>query len=91
MKAIIIEDEAIIADKLRQSLSEIAPHIDVQAVLPSIRASRRWFTQYAEPDLLFMDIQLSDGVSFELFQYSTFAARSSSPLPTMNMLFRRLR
>ncbi|GAB2555459.1 LytR/AlgR family response regulator transcription factor [Spirosoma areae] len=69
MKALIIEDEAIIADNLRQSLGEIAPHIDVQAVLPSVRAARRWFAQYPQPDLLFMDIQLSDGVSFELFNY----------------------
>ncbi|UFH53474.1 LytTR family DNA-binding domain-containing protein [Spirosoma sp. KNUC1025] len=69
MKAIIIEDEAIIADKLRDSLSEIAPHVEVQTILPSIKAARRWFSQYAQPDLLFMDIQLSDGVSFELFQY----------------------
>lgn len=69
MKAIIIEDEAIIAEKLRQSLSEIAPHVEVQTVLPSIKAARRWFAQYAQPDLLFMDIQLSDGISFELFQY----------------------
>lgn len=69
MKALIIEDEAIIADNLRLSLGEIAPHIDVQAILPSVRAARRWFAQYPQPDLLFLDIQLSDGISFELFHY----------------------
>ncbi|RIV27776.1 DNA-binding response regulator [Fibrisoma montanum] len=69
MKALIIEDEAIIADKLKRALEDIAPQIDVQAILPSLKAARRWFMQHAEPDLLFMDIQLSDGISFELFQY----------------------
>jgi DNA-binding LytR/AlgR family response regulator len=69
MKTLIIEDEAIIADKLQQSLKDIAPHIEVEAILPSVKAARRWFMQHSEPDLLFMDIQLSDGISFELFQY----------------------
>jgi hypothetical protein len=38
-------------------------------VLPSLKTAKKWFLQNAEPDLLFMDIQLSDGVSFELFEH----------------------
>ncbi|CAN5271703.1 LytTR family DNA-binding domain-containing protein [soil metagenome] len=69
MNAVIIEDEAVIAKDLRRLLQDIAPHIDVQATLPSVRAAMRWFSQHTEPDLLFMDIQLSDGISLELFTY----------------------
>lgn len=36
-------------------------------ILPSLKTARKWFGENAEPDLLFMDIQLSDGVSFDIF------------------------
>ena len=67
MKAVIIEDEEIIATVLKNKISKVAEDVDVLAVLPSLKTARRWFGEHAEPDLLFMDIQLSDGVSFELF------------------------
>ncbi len=40
-------------------------------VLPSLKTARKWFLNNAEPDLIFMDIQLGDGVSFELFNQYT--------------------
>lgn len=67
MKAVIIEDEEIIANVLKSKISKIADDVDIQAVLPSLKTARRWFAENAEPDLMFMDIQLSDGVSFDLF------------------------
>ncbi|MGB4958437.1 MAG: LytTR family DNA-binding domain-containing protein [Saprospiraceae bacterium] len=67
MKAVIIEDEEIIAKVLLNKIKLVAPDINVVAVLPSLKTSRRWFGEHAEPDLLFMDIQLSDGVSFDIF------------------------
>lgn len=68
MKAIIIEDEEIIAKVLLKKINKVAPDIDVVTILPSLKTARTWFGQHAEPDLLFMDIQLSDGVSFDIFK-----------------------
>ena len=73
MKAIIIEDEEIIANVLKNKISKVAEDVQVQAVLPSLKTVRRWFSENAEPDLMFMDVQLSDGVSFDLF--NDFAVR----------------
>jgi len=67
MKALIIEDEALIAKKLQSKIENMASDINVIAVLPSLKTAKNWFMQNAEPDLIFMDIQLCDGVSFELF------------------------
>jgi len=67
MKAIIIEDESLIAKELEDKIRTVAGDINVVAVLPSLKTARKWFMQNAEPDLIFMDIQLSDGVSFDLF------------------------
>ncbi len=67
MKAVIIEDEEIIANVLKNKIAKLAEEVEVVAVLPSLKTARRWFAENAEPDLMFMDIQLSDGVSFELF------------------------
>src|SRR3954471_15079001 len=67
MKALIVEDEALIAKELSNKIAQVANDIDVIDILPSLKTAKRWFMQNAEPDLIFMDIQLSDGVSFELF------------------------
>lgn len=67
MKAVIIEDEEIIASVLKNKIAKVAEDIDIVAILPSLKTARRWFGENAEPDLLFMDIQLSDGVSFDIF------------------------
>jgi DNA-binding LytR/AlgR family response regulator len=68
MTAVIIEDEPIIATELEQKIATVAEDVKVLSVIPSLKTARKWFMQNAEPDLLFMDIQLSDGVSFELFE-----------------------
>ena len=67
MKALIIEDEEIIANVLLNKIKKVAADVDVITILPSLKTARRWFGENAEPDLLFMDIQLSDGVSFDIF------------------------
>jgi DNA-binding LytR/AlgR family response regulator len=67
MKAIIIEDEEIIANVLLKKIKKVAEDVNVVAVLPSLKTARKWFGENAEPDILFMDIQLSDGVSFDIF------------------------
>jgi len=72
MNALIIEDEAIIAGELKEAISEVADDVEIIGTLPSIKAARKWFSENAEPDIMFMDIQLSDGVSFEIFDHFQF-------------------
>lgn len=69
MKALIIEDELLIARELRHKIEQVAPDVTVLEHLPSLKTARKWFLNNAEPDLIFMDIQLGDGVSFELFEH----------------------
>ncbi len=68
MRAVIIEDEDIIANLLVSKIKKVAPDVEVITILPSLKTARRWLGEHAEPDLLFMDIQLSDGVSFDIFR-----------------------
>jgi len=67
IKAVIIEDESLIARELQGKIAAVADDVEIIETLSSLKTARKWFMQNAEPDLLFMDIQLSDGVSFELF------------------------
>ncbi|SDD15793.1 LytR/AlgR family response regulator transcription factor [Niabella drilacis] len=69
MKAIIIEDEEIIAQVLQNKIRNADPSIEIIKILPSLKTAKKWFIQNEEPDILFMDIQLSDGVSFELLEH----------------------
>jgi DNA-binding LytR/AlgR family response regulator len=69
IKAVIIEDEALIARELQAKITAVAEDVKIVEILPSLKTAKKWFLQNAEPDLLFMDIQLSDGVSFELFEH----------------------
>ncbi len=67
MKAIIIEDEIIAAQALQGLIHEVDPDIEIGAVLQSIDESVEWFRLNAMPDLVFMDIHLADGSSFNIF------------------------
>jgi DNA-binding LytR/AlgR family response regulator len=67
MTAIIIEDEKLVAKELAKKIGDVAQDIRIEAMLPSLKTARTWLNENAEPDLIFMDVQLSDGVSFELF------------------------
>lgn len=68
MKTIIIEDEKPAAEKLQKGLMKTGHHVEVLAVLGSVKAAVDWLQQHASPDLIFMDIELSDGLSFKIFQ-----------------------
>lgn len=67
MKVLIIEDEAPAARRLRQMIAETDSSITVLDTIDSIEASVRWLQLYPMPDILFMDIQLADGLSFDIF------------------------
>lgn len=66
MKVIIIEDEKPAARRLQRMLNEL--DIEPSAMLHSVEESVNWFHNNDHPDLIFLDIQLSDGLSFEIFE-----------------------
>lgn len=68
MKAVIIEDEAIIAEELVSKIKAAAPDVEVVKILRGVEDANTWLAANREPDLFFMDIQLGDGVSFEIFE-----------------------
>ncbi|MDP2334884.1 MAG: LytTR family DNA-binding domain-containing protein [Bacteroidota bacterium] len=67
-KVLIIEDEKPAADWLRQLILKFDPQISVLAVIDSVSGAAEWFHQNPSPNLVFMDIQLADGLSFEIFE-----------------------
>src|SRR4030043_990881 len=68
MKVLIIEDEKPAADKLKRMLSDKVEGIIVLDTLETVEGSINWFLNNPQPDLIFMDIQLNDGISFEIFE-----------------------
>jgi DNA-binding LytR/AlgR family response regulator len=69
MKVVIIEDERLALEKLGRYLIKYDPTIEIIAKLPSVAESVEWFSNHenAQYDVIFMDIQLTDGLSFEIF------------------------
>jgi two-component system LytT family response regulator len=68
MKAVIVEDEIIAAQNLQRLIAQVNSSIEIIAVLESIEDSVEWFSLNPNPDLVFMDIHLSDGASFSIFE-----------------------
>lgn len=66
MNVIIIEDEKPSARRLQRMLDNL--QIETDTMLHSVEESIAWFTENPHPDLIFLDIQLSDGLSFEIFE-----------------------
>ena len=71
MKVIIIEDEAPAAEKLRNALARWDEETQTVAVLKSVTETLKWLEKNPMPELVFMDIELSDGLSFEIFERAT--------------------
>jgi two-component system, LytTR family, response regulator LytT len=68
MKIVIIEDEIKAAKSLANLIAQIKPNASIVASLQSIESSVNFLSQNAAPDLIFMDVQLSDGLSFDIFK-----------------------
>ncbi len=66
MNVLIIEDEKPAARRLNRMLAELG--IEVNQMLHSVEESLNWLQNNEHPDLIFLDIQLSDGLSFEIFE-----------------------
>lgn len=74
MKALIIEDEYPAAERLEKLIRKLDPRVEIVGVLESVESAKQWFTAGRPVDLIFSDIQLSDGLSFQIFE--SFPAHS---------------
>jgi DNA-binding LytR/AlgR family response regulator len=70
MKTVIIEDEKLAQERLEELINQVDSSIEVTAKLASVEESIKWLKKN-EPDLIFLDIQLEDGLSFEIFDKVT--------------------
>ncbi len=68
MRILIIEDEPLVARDLENALRKIEPGIHVEEIISSVEAAKKWFASHAMPDLIFSDLQLSDGISFDIYE-----------------------
>lgn len=71
MKILIVEDEELAVKKIQKTLAGVAPDAEVVAVTDSISSTVNWLEENSAPDLILMDIELSDGQSFEIFNQTT--------------------
>ncbi len=67
MKVLIVEDEDLAVKKLQKILTSVDASAEVAGVTDSIKTSVEWLQANPDPDLILMDIELSDGQSFEIF------------------------
>lgn len=68
MRVVIIEDEMYAAKRLENMIKDFDPAIEIAAWLESVEESVEWFSNNAEPDLIFLDIHLEDDLSFAIFE-----------------------
>ncbi len=68
MNCIIIEDEKIAASRLKELIKRYDEEIEILGVIQTVQESVAWFEKRISLDLIFMDIQLADGLSFEIFE-----------------------
>jgi two-component system, LytTR family, response regulator LytT len=68
MKVLIVEDEPLAQVELERLLKKVAPDVEILDKIDSVEDGIEWFELNPSPDLVFLDIQLSDGLSFEIFK-----------------------
>jgi len=71
MRIVMIEDETLVAKTLARQIQQIEPDAQVEGPLTSVAEAVNWLRETPEPDLILSDIQLSDGVSFDIFRQVT--------------------
>lgn len=68
MKILIVEDERLAQERLKQMILKIRPEWEILEPIEGVRPATAWLSSHPMPDLILMDIQLEDGVSFEIFE-----------------------
>lgn len=75
MKAVIIEDEIPAQINLRRALERSCEDVEVIGIFDSVKSSVKWFSEnHAAPDVIFMDVELSDGMCFDIFNQVEISA-----------------
>lgn len=74
MKTLIIEDEQPAAKRLAKLLAEHCPECEILDMIDSVEGAVKWLENFQAPDLIFMDIQLADGLSFDIFGQTSLTA-----------------
>lgn len=69
LRILIIEDELPNAARLKKMLLQIDRHIEIAGELQTVQASIEWLEKHEHPDIICMDIKLTDGLSFEIFDH----------------------
>lgn len=67
-EVVIVEDERLTAERLRSLVLSCEKDISVSAMLPSVNKAIEWFRDNSPPDLIFFDVQLSDGTCFDVLK-----------------------
>jgi two-component SAPR family response regulator len=68
MNCLIVEDEKVAAERLVGLIKKYDQSIDISEIVQSVKNAVQWLNTHQTPDLIFMDIQLADGLSFEIFE-----------------------
>jgi len=68
MKVVIVEDEGLAAERLAKLIHQYDSTIEIIQYLDSIESTTEWFQNNEPPDIAFFDIQLADGLSFDIFE-----------------------
>lgn len=74
MKVLIIEDEFHAVQYLSSLLEEVLPELEILASIDTVEEAVEWFKTHPAPALVFMDIQLADGLSFDIFKHVEVSA-----------------
>ncbi|MDP8269644.1 MAG: LytTR family DNA-binding domain-containing protein [Candidatus Tenebribacter davisii] len=68
MKIVLIEDEIPAAERLKKLINKLQPEAEIMVVIDSIKSAVEWFSGNVDYDLIFLDIHLADGLSFNIFK-----------------------
>ena len=74
MRTLVIEDEIPAARRLSKMLTSARPATNILDTLDSVEGAVRWLRTFPPPDLIFMDIQIADGLSFDIFRQVDISA-----------------
>ncbi|MBN1415723.1 MAG: response regulator transcription factor [Bacteroidales bacterium] len=74
MRIVIIEDEKLTATNLAETILTVVPDARITAILSSVQSAVSWFQENEQPDLIFSDIQLGDGLCFDIFKTTSIHA-----------------
>lgn len=70
IRCLIIEDEAAASDYLKSLIAKVDKDFEVVKVIESVKSGIEWLANNPPPDIIFADIQIADGLSFEIFEKS---------------------